>query len=88
MREVNEITNSGDAAVSRRIHPGYLARNLDVAAARGLNAEISRAFDRMRNRKDCPLWLIESLSECLSKSNRMIGVAVKYRDELPRHIDA
>jgi len=74
--------------VSRKIpHPGYRARNLDVCTAYGLNAGLCKTFDRMRTRKDCPVWLLKALSDYIDRSNVLIGALRRYRDEIPKHID-
>ena len=84
----DEPASSGNSdVVSRRQHPGYRARNLDVATAYGLNAELCKTLDRMRKRGDCPLWLIESLCDCIQRSNVLIGALRRYRDDLPEFLD-
>ena len=75
------------AVVSRRTHPGYRARNLDVCTAYGLNAGLCKALDRMRKRGDCPLWLVAELSDCIDRSNVLIGALRRYRDDLPEFLD-
>lgn len=72
--------------IPQRVHPGYLARNLDVATAKGLNAGLCKTLSRMKRRKDCPLWLIEALQDYIDRSNTMIRVTVEHRNELPKHM--
>ena len=64
-------------------HPGYRARNLDVATAVGLNAGLCALQFRMAQRKDCPTWVITLLSDLIQRSNRIITPLVLYRDEIP-----
>jgi len=68
-------------------HPGYRARNLDVAKIYGLNAGLCSIQTRMQKRKDCPLWLLERLNEMIYKSNCLIRPLVEHRDELSRFLD-
>ena len=63
-------------------HPGYHARNQDVANAYGLNAGLKAIFDRMRLRKDCPIWLLEKLDSLIQHSNCLIQPLVDHRDEI------
>lgn len=60
----------------------YRARNLDVANAYGLNKGLVVICERMRKRKDCPLWLIEQLNELIERSNRLIRPLIEHRDEM------
>lgn len=39
-----------------REHPGYRARNLDVANIEGLTSGLCDIKERIRKRKDCPIW--------------------------------
>lgn len=68
-------------------HPGYRARNMDVTAAYGLNAGLCSIKKRMRQRKDCPLWLIKKLDEVITRSNQLIEPLIRHRDELPSTIE-
>ena len=61
---------------------GYLARNLDVAKIIGLNAGLCAIVERLKKRKDCPLWLIGKLVDLIYVSNCLITPLVQYRDEL------
>ena len=61
---------------------GYLARNLSVAKAIGLNSGLCAVADRMKKRKDCPLWLINKLADLIYVSNCLIPPLVQHRDEL------
>jgi hypothetical protein len=61
---------------------GYLARNLDVANAYGLNAGLVCMRKRMQTRKDCPAWLLQSLDEMIHRSNCLIRPLVEHRDDL------
>lgn len=71
---------------SAHVNPEYLARNLNAASAIGLNAALCKTLGRVKARKDCPLWLIESLYDCVDRSNVAISVAVDHRDEVPKHL--
>jgi hypothetical protein len=62
---------------------GYLARNLDVCNAIGLNAGLCSVRDRMRERKDCPAWFLEKMEEMIERSDKLIRPVVEHRDELP-----
>ena len=62
--------------------PGYLARNLDVAKIIGLNAGLCSIVERLKKRKDCPLWLIGKLVDLIYVSNYLITPLVQHRDEL------
>lgn len=64
-------------------HPGYRARNLDVANAYGLNAGLCNIKYRMQKRKDCPLWLILKLDDMIHRSNCLITPLIQHRDEIP-----
>ena len=65
-----------------KIHPGYRARNLDVANAYGLNSGLCKIAERMKKRKDCPMWLSEQLDFMIQRSNKLIFPLVQYRNEL------
>lgn len=66
-----------------REHPGYRARNLDVAKMYGLNSGLCKIERRMKERKDCPLWLLRTLDDLIFKSNCLISPLIEHRDELP-----
>ena len=68
-------------------HPGHSARNLDVCTAYGLNAGLCKTLDRMKARKDCPLWLIERLNDYIDRSNVLIGALRRCRDDIPEYIN-
>jgi len=68
-------------------HPGYRARNLDVAKIYGLNAGLCKIQERMAKRKDCPLWLIKRLDDMIYRSNCLIRPLIEHRDELPPSLD-
>ena len=76
-----------EPTIAKIRHPGHRARNLDVCTAYGLNAGLCKTLDRMRARKDCPLWLIESLSDYIDRSNVLIGALRRCRDDIPEYID-
>jgi len=61
--------------------PGLHARTLDVAKATKINKQLSKLIERAVKRKDCPLWLITGLNDCLSNSNHVIGALERYRTE-------
>ncbi|MEI7673810.1 MAG: hypothetical protein WCK00_17030 [Deltaproteobacteria bacterium] len=61
---------------------GSLARNLDVAKIIGLNAGLCAIVERLKKRKDCPLWLIGKLVDSIYVSNCLITPLVQHRDEL------
>ena len=65
---------------------GYRARDLDLANCYGLVAGLCDISDRMRARKDCPVWLVEELSLMILRANCLLGPLEKYRDEL-KHLD-
>jgi hypothetical protein len=67
-----------------REHPGYRARNLDVAKCVGLNNGLQSIKTRMQKRKDCPMWLLEKLDDMITRSNHLISPLARYRDELPK----
>lgn len=61
---------------------GYLARNLDVANAYGLAAGLVAIKERVRTRRDCPLWILDKLDDMIHRSNLLIRPLVEHRDEL------
>lgn len=63
-------------------HPGYRARNLDVATAYGLNAGLCDLRDRMSRRKDCPSWFLLNISELIYKSNCLLRPLIEHRNEI------
>lgn len=72
--------------VSRK-NPHYLARNLDLCTAYGLNAGLCKTLARMCARNDCPLWLVNALNDYIDRSNVLIGALRRYRDDIPKYID-
>lgn len=70
-----------------RAHPGYLARNLDVANVVGLNAGINNLLSRLKKLKRTPLWLICELHELQERSDRLIPRLIEHRDELPQSME-
>lgn len=67
-------------------HPGYRARNLDVTEALRLNHNLCAAYERVRGRKDAPVWLLEALAEATRVSNHLVGPLIRHRDELPEYL--
>lgn len=64
-------------------HPGYRARNMDVTECERLNARLCAVSDRMRQRRDCPNWLILELSELIHKADCLTTPLKHHRDEIP-----
>jgi len=71
----------------KKEHPGYEARNLDVARMYGINVDLCSIHERMRSRKDYPLWLMKKLLDLIDKSNSLIRPLVDHRDELPLFVE-
>jgi hypothetical protein len=66
---------------------GYIARNQHVAAAYGIKSGLLSIRKRMQQRKDCPLWLLEMIDECLTRSTTLIRPLIDHRDELTAYND-
>lgn len=60
---------------------GYMARNLDVANAYGLEANLSAIEKRMVGKR-FPRWLRESLADAHRRATKSIRPLIEYRDEL------
>lgn len=67
-----------------QMHPGYTARNLDVAKVYGLEAGLCTMKARMGARRDCPLWFLEKIDDLIHRSSCLIRPLVEHRDELPK----
>ena len=67
-------------------NPAYRAADLDLATAHGLCAGLDRTMRRMAARTDCPVWFIKSMGDYIRRSNELIGVLARHRDDIPKHI--
>lgn len=67
-------------------HPGYRARNLDVATAYGLTAGLCDIKVRMRKRKDCPTWFLIKIDDLIYRSNCLIRPLIEHRNEIKKEI--
>ena len=65
---------------------GYRARDLDLANCYGLVSGLCDISDRMKARKDCPVWLAVELSNMIFRANCLLGPLKMHRDEL-KHLD-
>jgi len=61
-------------------HPGYRARKMDVIEWERLNARLCAVSDRMRKRKDCPIWLLMELAELARKADCLTAPLREHRD--------
>lgn len=68
--------------MSGNVHPGYLARNRDVAKCYGLTAGLCAINKRMKARKDCPVWLLVALEDMIQRSDCLVVPLIQHRDEL------
>lgn len=71
----------------KREHPGHLARQKDVDVAESLNILLCEIFERSRRKKDCPLWLTDSLAHAIGATNLLISPLKIHRDELPKYLE-
>lgn len=60
----------------------YMARNLDVANAYGLEALLGNTLKRVNERKDSPTWLKEALHEAHQRASLSIRPLIEYRDAI------
>lgn len=60
---------------------GYLARNLDVANAYGLEAALGSIQKRLAGRRH-PKWLREAIHDAHTRAGKTIRPLIEYRDEL------
>lgn len=68
--------------------PGYDARDKDVKRAEKLTNRIDSVRERMRMRRDCPLWFIEEMDDILHRANCLIGPLEHHRDELLQNLSS
>ena len=60
---------------------GYMARNLDVCNAYGLEAKLA-AIEKRLVGKRCPRWLREALADAHQRASKTIRPLIEYRDLL------
>jgi len=66
-------------------HPGYRARNLDVATAYGLTVGLCNLRERMRKRRDCPTWFMLNIDGLIYKSNCLLRPLIEHRNEISKN---
>lgn len=64
-------------------HQEYLRRNLLIAKAVGLNAEINVTTQRLRSIKRVPVWLFKSLTAMHERASDLPPDLASWRDSAP-----
>lgn len=61
----------------------YIRRNIAIAKACGLKAEVGLMLLRMQNRRRAPKWLLASLAAIEERAKDLPGELVQWRDAAP-----